>query len=113
MNFSCGHKPWMGVACVECRPDLATVKPFELVTPGRWVVEPDPTETEYVAAAAAYAEAWANHVNAKSITPRDVWAEGQINITAQIVYDCGVRFMTARKAKSARAGGKEPTDETR
>ncbi len=21
-EFSCGHKPWMNVHCVECRPDL-------------------------------------------------------------------------------------------
>jgi len=23
-NFSCGHQPWMGISCVECRPDIYT-----------------------------------------------------------------------------------------
>ena len=23
-NFSCGHQPWMGISCVECRPNIYT-----------------------------------------------------------------------------------------
>jgi len=86
-NYSCGHQPWMGVACVECRPDLANIKPSELSRRQFFSVTPDPTEAEYVAAAVALAEA--HHVR------RTVW-DGQ---HLEHLTDCEVRFAAARAAR--------------